>query len=80
MNNIVKWYDINDMTPEDFDNIKEFRYNIKNYSEFTSYQMKNFYIFKILDLDEKSKTRYYGMAVNKNLADKLLKLYENKKG
>jgi ribosomal protein L17 len=41
----------------------------KNFKEVDDYKsIQNFYVFKVLDLDEKSETGYYGMFINKAYA------------
>jgi hypothetical protein len=41
--------------------------------------MHNFYVFKVLDLDEKSETGYYGMCINKEYAKNVQEILKNRK-
>lgn len=80
MDSLIKWFDISDMSPEEFDKLDLQRFNIKNFDGFANnYELKNFYAFKVLDLDKNSKTHYYGMCINKEYASKVMKLMDEYK-
>ena len=79
----IKWFNNGEKTIEDLDNLTLQRFNIKNLKSIDDYKnMKNFYIFKVFDLDEKSETGYYGMCINKEYAKSVkesLNNWKNKK-
>lgn len=65
----ITWFNQGEKTNEELDNLSLLRFNIKNIKSVDEYQnLKNFYVFKVLDLDEKSETGYYGMCINKEYA------------
>lgn len=80
----ITWFNNGEKTNEELDNLSLQRFNIKNIKSIDSYKdLKNFYAFKVLDLDEKSETGYYAMCINKEYAkmvqESLNKLKTNKK-
>ena len=79
----IKWFNNGDKTIEDLDKLTLQRFNIKNLKTVDDYKnMKNFYVFKVLDLDENSETGYYGMCINKEYAKAVkdaLNNWKNKK-
>ena len=65
----IQWFNNGEKTNEELDKLSLQRFNIKNFKSVDDYKdMQNFYIFKVLDLDEKSETGYYGMCINKEYA------------
>ena len=68
----IQWFNHNENTIEELDNLSLQRFNIKNIKSVDDYKdLKNFYAFKVLDLDEKSETGYYGMFINKEYAKRV---------
>ena len=65
----ITWFNNGEKTNQELDNLSLQRFNIKNFKNVEDYKdLKNFYVFKVLDLDENSKTGYYGMCINKEFA------------
>ena len=65
----IQWFNHDEKTIEELDNLSLQRFNIKNIKSVDDYKdLKNFYAFKVIDLDEKSETGYYGMFINKEYA------------
>ena len=73
LKNIIPTYNINDKTKEEFDNLKLNRFNIKDFSDTSNFNLTNYYVFKVLDLDTNSKTGWYGMCINKEFAKNVKK-------
>ena len=68
----IQWFNNGEKTNNELDNLSLLRFNIKNFKSVDDYKdLKNFYVFKVLDLDEKSETGYYGMCINKEYAKRV---------
>ena len=76
----ITWFNNGEHTIEQLDNLNLQRFNIKNFKEVDDYKsIQNFYVFKVLDLDEKSETGYYGMFINKAYAQSIKQMIEKQK-
>lgn len=76
----IQWFKQGEKTIEELDKVSLQRFNIKNFKSVDDYKdMQNFYVFKVLDLDEKSETGYYGMCINKEYAKKVQEILKNRK-
>ena len=76
----ITWFNNGEQTIEQLDNLTLQRFNIKNFKDVDDYKaMQNFYVFKVLDLDEKSETGYYGMFINKAYAQSVKQMIEKQK-
>lgn len=65
----ITWFNNGEKTNEELDALTLQRFNIKNFKSVSDYKdLKNFYVFKVMDLDTKSETGYYGMCINKEYA------------
>lgn len=72
----ITWFNAGEKTLEELDALTVSRFNIKNFTEPYNYKLKNFYVFKVLDLDPSSTTGYYGMCINKEYAQAVKKNLE----
>ena len=76
----IQWFNNGEKPNEELDKLSLQRFNIKNFKSVDDYKdIQNFYVFKVLDLDEKSETGYYGMCINKEYAKKIQEILKNKK-
>lgn len=76
----IQWFKQGEKTIEELDKVSLQRFNIKNFKSVDDYKdMQNFYVFKVLDLDEKSETGYYGMCINKEYAKRVQEILKNRK-
>lgn len=75
----IQWFNNGEKTNEELDKLSLQRFNIKNFKSVDDYKdIQNFYVFKVLDLDEKSETGYYGMCINKEYAKKIQEILKNR--
>ena len=76
----IQWFNNGEKPNEELDKLSLQRFNIKNFKSVDDYKdIQNFYVFKVLDLDEKSETGYYGMCINKEYAKKIQEILKNRK-
>ena len=76
----IQWFNNGEKPNEELDKLSLQRVNIKNFKSVDDYKdIQNFYVFKVLDLDEKSETGYYGMCINKEYAKKIQEILKNRK-
>ena len=76
----ITWFENGEHNIEYLDKLTLQRFNIKNFKDVSDYKdIQNFYVFKVLDLDENSKTGYYGMFINKEYAKAIKETLQNKK-
>ena len=76
----IQWFNNGEKSNEELDKLSLQRFNIKNFKSVDDYKdIQNFYVFKVLDLDEKSETGYYGMCINKEYAKKIQEILKNRK-
>lgn len=74
----ITQFNSGEKTNEELDNLSLQRFNIKNIKSVDDYKdLKNFYVFKVLDLDEKSETGYYAMCINKEYAKMIQETLNN---
>lgn len=65
----ITWFNEGEKTNDELDSLTLHRFNIRNIKSVDSYKdLKNFYAFKVLDLDGQSETGYYAMCINKEYA------------
>ena len=75
----IQWFNNGEKPNEELDKLSLQRFNIKNFKSVDDYKdIQNFYVFKVLDLDEKSETGYYGMCINKEYAKKIQEILKKK--
>ena len=75
----IQWFNNGEKPNEELDKLSLQRFNIKNFKSVDDYKdIQNFYVFKVLDLDEKSETGYYGMCINKEYAKKIQEILKNR--
>ena len=76
----IQWFNNGEKTNEELDKLSLQRFNIKNFKSIDDYKdIQNFYVFRVLDLDEKSETGYYGMCINKEYAKAVKLILEKNK-
>lgn len=61
----ITWFNNGEKTSEELDKLSLQRFNIKNLKDLKDYNLNNFYIFKVMDMNTDSTTGYYGMCINK---------------
>ena len=65
------------LTNDELDKLSYSRFIINNYKD--DIKLNNFYVFKLMDMEDNTTTGYYGMAVKKEVADNIVKKAEQVK-